>query len=111
MTLFQRQESVVKKNRHQRASDNDFNVFHYYCPVCLWEKRTECKKIYVILVDKVAAWSSEAVILQREKSSGKTNIRGLGWLWFGLLCCLSLGCGADIETAEFSDRCLQGMGK
>ena len=40
VTLLQRQENVVKKNRHQCAFDNDFDVFHYYCPVYLWKKRT-----------------------------------------------------------------------
>lgn len=85
VTVFQRQESKVKKNGHQCAIDNGFNVFHYYCPVCSWEKRTECKKICVIFVDKVVVWSSKAVILQKEREVlGKPIYMGL--VGYGLVC-------------------------
>lgn len=59
--------------------------------MCLWEKRTECKKIYVIFVGEVIAWSSEAVILQRESEKFWENQYIRAWLilvWF-VVCPLS----------------------
>lgn len=103
VTLFQRQETVVKKSRHQCAIDNDFNVFRYYCPVYLWKKRKKHRKIYVIFEDKVVAWCSEAVILRRERSSAKNCIRAcLVCVCFGLL--FFTGYGANIDTLGSSDR-------
>lgn len=37
VTCVMKQESVVKRRRHQCAID-DFNVFNYYCPVYLWKR-------------------------------------------------------------------------
>lgn len=103
VTLFRRQETVVKKSRHQCAIDNDFNVFRYYCPVYLWKKRKKHKKTYVIFEDKVVAWRSEAVILRRERSSAKNGVRAcLGFVCFGFL--FFTGYGANIDTLGFSDR-------
>lgn len=52
-------------------------MLHYYCPVCLWEKRTE----YVIFVAEVIAWSLETVLVQREKFWENQYI----WAWLVLV--------------------------